>query len=123
MSLGYIGYCKLINEDEKHVYYAYSGANWNDANRDREAERAYDGLFSIDKSVMQRWSEVKQLDNSIYLTAFAIENNYVNIIRLCKNAFNRYSVKIDYIVFMLLNHVFNHLISEGVFPNNEAFIQ
>ena len=47
MSIGYHGFAKLFSEDDNFVYYAYSGANFNDKTRDEEANYYYDGRFQI----------------------------------------------------------------------------
>jgi hypothetical protein len=55
MSLGYIGYCKKETEDDTAVIYTYSGADWNNPQRDRSAEMAYDsyGVFPEKEAFIQ----------------------------------------------------------------------
>ncbi|MDR3308103.1 MAG: hypothetical protein LBS58_04310 [Coriobacteriales bacterium] len=52
MSLGYIGNCKKTEEDDRMVFYAYSGSDWNSSTNNKDAENAYDGVLFIDKSVL-----------------------------------------------------------------------
>ena len=110
MSLGYIGYCRKKQEDEKFAVYEYSGANWNSSNYDKEAERAYDGEFCIKKAMLL---------NPVTEALEAVE-----VTRLCKNSFIRFkAIPIDYIVLMCLRHITNHVKNTGEFPEKESFIQ
>ena len=108
MSLGYIGYCKKISEDDLTVCYAYSGSNWNLPTNDSSAELAYDGDFAIDKSILQ-WKPAKPRVQTEYIhwTHTAIENRLAVIITECKNAFYRHGMNFDYIV---LNFFIRYLI-------------
>ena len=125
MSLGYIGYCKKACEDENAVVYAYSGADWNSPNCDRAAEKAYDGELYVSKSVLG-WTRTKSKQQTEFIdwTYKAIEEGDAGVLRPCKNAFLRNnSYKIDYIAHLLLHNIFKRIYHEGVFPENEAFIQ
>jgi hypothetical protein len=125
VSLGYIGHCQKDSEDESAVFYTYSGADWNDASRDRAAEKAYDGTFAIDKSVLQ-WKPSKPRKQTEFLdwAYSAIENSQVVIIVECKNSFRRYKgLDIDYIALRLLCSIFQHLHKTGTLPESMSFIQ
>jgi len=124
MSLGYIGYCKKLDEDDSHVLYAYSGSNWNNPQNDRDAEMAYDGEILISKNVLARErTKSKQLSEYITWTYEAIENGEVDISRQCKNAFFRGNRVVDYIALHCLLNIFKKVYSDFAFPEKAAFIQ
>ena len=52
MSLGYVGHCKKVSEDDATIFYVYSGADWNNPTQEKADEMAYDGVLAIDKSVL-----------------------------------------------------------------------
>ena len=124
MSLGYIGYCKKIAEDDLTICYSYSGSNWNLTTNEKSAELAYDGNFAIDKSVLQ-WKPAKPRIQTEYIhwTHTAIENNQVVIITECRNSFYRHGNNYDYIVLHLFYKIFDTLHKTGELPEEACFIQ
>lgn len=124
MSLGYIGYCKKVLEDDTVVFYTYSGADWNNPNRDCNAEMAYDGELSINKNIFeQARTKSKQQTEYIGWAYSAIESGDAIVVRPCKNAFTRGSIKIDYIAHCCFLNIFERVYHDGVFPEKEGFIQ
>ena len=121
MSLGYIGYCKKIDEDSDAVMYAYSGVNLNDPNSDLDAEKAYDGeLFILKKSILELpRTKHKQLTEYIDWTSDAIESGVAIVLQPCKNAFIRSPYNpsgIDYIAYRCLHKIFKRFYQENTFP-------
>ena len=53
MSLGYCGKCKLIEQNDVIVRYAYSGENWNDNNSLSGDIDLLDGIICIFKSGLE----------------------------------------------------------------------
>lgn len=53
MSLGYVGSCNLIYEDDKRVIYSYAGENWNDTNSKVGDIDLQDGEFTIYKRCLE----------------------------------------------------------------------
>jgi hypothetical protein len=125
MSLGYIGYCKKIEEDEQAVVYAYSGADINDENRGFDADKAYDGVLWIDKSILS-WprDKTKKQKESVPWTFEAIEEGVACVLRPCKNSFFRGSNKnTDYIAYRCFDKIFQRIFHGEAFPETERFIQ
>jgi len=123
MSLGFIGFCRKESEDDSTIYYAYSGANWNDKSQNKNYEKSFDGVFAIDKSVL-RWKAScphKQTE-SIDWTYNAIDSGLAVVIRECQNSFRLDSIEMDYIAHRLLLKIFEEL-HKTEFPENAAFIQ
>lgn len=60
MSLGYIGYAKKTEEDEKIVIYSYGSANWNETEHKND-ERITDGIITINKSVLPAIEVVEKI--------------------------------------------------------------
>lgn len=112
MSLGYIGYCRKVDEDEQAVLYVYSGGDWNNPNNDKVAEKAYDGELFISKTALSHKNPHT-----------AIDTGEADVMRPCKNACIRGAIRIDYIVYRCLLHIFERVRDDGVFPESEAFIQ
>jgi len=106
-------------EDVSKVYYRYSGANWNEPNRNKEADMAYDGVFVIDKIAIQ------DMDKDSFL-ASAFNDGYIKIELECENAFYRFKLKegnIDYIALRLISKVINDYLDNSAFPEKMSFIQ
>jgi len=122
LSLGYIGYCKKIDEDNEYVLYVYSGSNWNNPDNDNDAEMGYDGEFIIKKESICRERINKQTD-FITWTYDAIKNGDVEVERPCKNAFYLSTFQFEYIALHCLLHIYKHFYKECVYPNKTAFIQ
>jgi len=118
MSLGYIGYCKKETEDNTAVIYTYSGADWNNRQRDRSADMAYDGELFISKNILN-YTKGETKNSWIFA---ALKNGDV-VINPCKNAVFRFKENIDYIALRCLYSISKHVYSDGVFPEKEAFIQ
>ena len=125
MSIGYVGYCKKESEDDFTVFYSYSGANWNNLEREKADETAYDGTFAVDKSVLLcKPSKPRKQVEYIDWTYSAVENGQAKVIVECKNAFYRGEDKdIDYIALRLFLHIFDYLHEHGLLPDKESFIQ
>lgn len=112
MSLGYTGICKKVAEDDSIVIYSYAGENWNDGGKSKRGDsQLQDGMFTICKS-----SFCVDMEN-------CIQSGGVKIDRECKNAFQRPGIAVDYIVWMLLNHIFAYYKKNNHFPAQESFIQ
>jgi len=112
MSLGYIGYCQKDGEDDQAVIYKYSGSDWNNPKNDYNADKAYDGEIFIYKSVIGQTC----LED-------AVESGKIVIIRPCKNATYRGSIKIDYIAYRIICNLLQHVNNNKYFPETDAFIQ
>ena len=120
MSLGYVGKCNKISEDEKIVIYSYAGENWNDNGKSKQGDRfLQDGRFIIYKECL----EIKKAH--ITVTKHIIDGKII-IEKECKNAFRRdicENISIDYIAYILLTNIFKKYQEEGNLPETEAFIQ
>ena len=131
MSIGYHGFAKLFSEDDTFVYYAYSGANFNDKTRDKEADYYYDGRFRINKDILNRIKMLPEKDYPYYSwTDTAIDEGYLIIDRECQNAFHNAlgrEYPIDYILLRLLYHVFEEIykLKDEIkeFPEKVVFLQ
>jgi hypothetical protein len=123
LSLGYIGYCKKVSEDDATLFYSYSGANWNNPAQEKSNEKAYEGVFAIDKSVLD-WipSKPRKQSEGLEWAFSAIESGKAIVVTECKNAFYR-GRDIDYIALRLFFHIFEYLNQSGELPDKEAFIQ
>ena len=139
MSLGYEGFCKLIEQDEEVAIYAYSGANIND-NYDLRKQHIldYDGEILIYKCCLEepeihtkikrrpsgrKYEEVKRVTHFPNVVEH-IRNGDVIIEKECFNAFKRYSgMEIDYIALQLLCKIFTYYQENGYLPEKEGFIQ
>ena len=139
MSLGYEGFCKLIEQDEEVAIYAYSGANIND-NYDLRKQHIldYDGEILIYKCCLEepeihtkikrrpsgrKYEEVKRVTHFPNVVEH-IRNGDVIIEKECFNAFKRYSgMEIDYIALQLLCKIFTYYQENGCLPEKEGFIQ
>jgi hypothetical protein len=125
VSLGYIGYCKKVSEDDLTVFYAYSGADWNNKSQEKADETAFDGVLAIDKSVLL-WEPSKPRKQTEYLNwaHSALKNGQAVIITECSTAFRRGGGGgIDYIARLLFYDIFEHLHKNGSLPDKAAFIQ
>ena len=139
MSLGYEGVCKLIEQDEEFVIYAYSGANINDNYELRMAHALdYDGEILIYKRCLEepdihtkikqrpsghKCEEVKRITHFPNVVEH-VRNGDVVIEKECFNAFKRYSgMEIDYIALNLLYKIFTYYQENGCLPEKEGFIQ
>lgn len=68
MSLGYIGICRKVAEDDYIVIYSYTGENWNDGGKSKHGDsQLQDGLFTI----------YKLLDSNIEYSLFDNLNDIV----------------------------------------------
>jgi len=131
MSIGYHGFAKLISEDDDFVYYAYSGANFNDKTRDQEADHYYDGRFRINKEILQRIEMLPDTDYPYYSwTDIAVDEGYFIIDRECQNAFHNSlgrEYPFDYILLRLLYNIFEDIykLNDEIkeFPEKVVFIQ
>ena len=112
MSLGYIGICKKVAEDDSVVIYSYAGENWNDDGKSKRGDsQLQDGMFTIYKG-----SFCTDVGRHVQLGGIEID-------RECKNAFQRPGIAVDHIARMLLNHIFTYYKKNNHFPAQESFIQ
>jgi DNA-directed RNA polymerase subunit M/transcription elongation factor TFIIS len=124
MSRGYTGCCKKKDEDPETVVYVYSGANWNDPDYDKDAEHACDGEIRIRKSIVnQPRRKCKERKEYVYWLSQALEEEAATVTRPCKNAFFRNNYKVDYIALRCLYKIFQRVYYDGIFPEQEWFIQ
>lgn len=139
MSLGYEGVCKLVEQDEEFVIYAYSGANINDNYELRKLHTLdYDGEILIYKRCLEepeihtkikrrpsgrKYEEVKRITH-LPSVGEHISNGDVVVTKECFNAFRRYgSVDVDYIAYQLIFKIFQSYQENGFLPEKEVFIQ
>jgi len=131
MSIGYHGFAKHFSEDDTFVYYAYSGANFNDETRDKNADYYYDGRFRINKEILKRIGDrPKKGYPYIDWTHIAIEEDFLIIDRECQNAFYKAGSTVyplDYIIYRLLTNIFKSMYETKdevmEFPRAAAFVQ
>ena len=109
MSLGYVGKCIKLSEDEEQVLYSYSGENWN-SETSREGDRdLQDGLFVIYKNI--------EADDKI------IFGGKAKVLRECKNAVKVSDESVDRIACMLIWKVLDSYEKTGAFSEESRFIQ
>ena len=112
MSLGYVGMCRKVAEDDRMVIYSYAGENWNDGGKSKHGDsHLQDGFFTIHKDFFG-----VDLDGRIRTGKIIID-------RECKNAFHKPGVLCDYIAWQLLNHIFAQFEKNRHFPEQKTFIQ
>jgi len=112
MSLGYTGICKKVAEDDHLVIYSYAGENWNDGGKSKHGDsQLQDGMFTICKDLVFMGIES------------CMQSGRIKIDCECKNAFQRPGVTVDYIAWMLLNHIFAYYKKNDQFPAQTSFIQ
>ena len=112
MSLGYIGICKKVAEDDHIVIYSYAGENWNDGGKSKPRDsQLQDGMFTVYKG-----SFCVNIES-------AMQSGGIKIDRECKNAFQRPGVAVDYIAWRLLSHIFTYYRKNNQFPFQASFIQ
>lgn len=111
MSLGYTEICKKVAEDDSIVIYSYAGENWNDGGKSKRGDSQLpDGMFTIYK-------------DPVYIDIEScLQSGRIKIDRECKNAFQRPGIAVDYIAWMLLNHIFTYYKKNNHFPAQESFI-
>ena len=138
MSLGYIGFCRKIDEDIFSAVYEYSGENWNDRRSTHGDARLFDGVFVIDKCCLEEpalvpstfraasgaeWDITGRALHSPKINKHIVEGN-IKILRECKNAFRRNDRETtDYIAGKLLHTIFIQYQKEGKMPDTAAFIR
>ena len=136
MSLGYVGICSLLEQNEEIAVYAYSGANWNIPGCHEYGD--LDGRFWIDKRYLdepelhpknmrrpsgEKYVVFKKIIRFPDITEH-IAQGHIYIERECKNAFRRSSgAGIDYIARRLLVKIITSYQENGVLPEKECFIQ
>jgi len=139
MSLGYEGVCKLVDQDDELVIYAYSGANYNENYEEQKLHRLdYDGVIMIHKRCleepeiqrkMKRRPSGRKFESVKRIVLFPnisdhIKNGDIVIEKECHNAFRRYStMSVDYIAHLLLIKIFEFYQENGRLPEKEGFIQ
>lgn len=138
MSLGYIGLCKKILEDEQVVIYSYAGENWNDGGKSKTGDvHLQDGMITIYKDCLEQVDVHRHIKKTPSGRKKTIEKRIVTIPSLddyikserividqeCKNAFRCGSMKVDYIAYRLLLHIFKRYQTGDELPDEERFIQ
>ena len=112
MSLGYTGICKKVAEDDYIVIYSYAGENWNDGGKSKRGDsQLQDGMFTIYKS-----SFCIDMES-------CMQSGGVKIDCECKNAFQRPGIAVDYLAWMLIDHIFTYYKKNDHFPAQESFVQ
>lgn len=112
MSLGYIGICRKVAEDDYIVMYSYAGENWNDGGKSKHGDsQLQDGLFTIRKDTFS--------DNLNH----CLQTGTVKIDQACKNAFQKSDISCDYIAWRLLRHILKDYQRNLSFPEKASFIQ
>lgn len=120
MSLGYCGTCKIYNQDDKDIYYLYSGENWNVPTSGKDDRYLYDGLIRIDRTAFKGGKGT----DYIYNVGSAINDGKIEVMIECKNAFRRYKgFDFDYIAYRILLHIFQEFQENKVYPEKTGFIQ
>jgi hypothetical protein len=139
MSLGYLGNCKLVVQDDNIALYSYSGENWNDKNSKSGDIELLDGVLCIFKKCLEEpeiYTKVKKLpsgkrktfEKRIVHTPSIVEHileEQIIIEKKCKNEFKRETMDgVEcYIAHMLLRKIFTEYQENGVIPEKTAFIQ
>jgi hypothetical protein len=136
MSLGFLGYAKLSEEDEKYAIYLYSGENWNSAHSVSGDALLFDGEIHIKKSSLEEpeiHQKLKKMPNHrkkmitkrithVPNIQQKIADGDIRILKPCKNEFCRYGAD-GYIALMLLYRIFEKYQEIGKLPQNAEFIQ
>ncbi len=118
MSLGFCGLCKIYDQDEKNIYYSYSGENWNEPTSKKGDRLLYDGLIKIKKSTF-----VSETATSYFSKVYdSIANGDIKVLIECKNAFRRYT-DFDYIALRVLFNIFKEYEEDNDYPIKTGFIQ
>jgi hypothetical protein len=137
MSLGYVGYARLVVEDDEYAIYEYSGENWNDGKSVSGDAMLFDGEIQIKKSSLEEpeiHEKIRKMPNhrkklvTKRITHFVdiqqkIDNGDIVIIRECKNEFSRYSTGVRYLATQLLHHIFDEYQENGKLPQKTGFRQ
>ena len=139
MSLGYMGVCKLVEQDEEIVIYAYSGMDIDDNHELRRVHFLdYDGEIWIYKRCLEepeihikikrrpsgrKYEEIKRITH-VPSVLKHIKNNDVVIEKECANAFRRSgNIDVDYIAYRLIDKIFTYYQEHGCLPEKEGFAQ
>lgn len=138
MSLGFVGKCRKIVEDEERAVYAYSGENWNDPSSQSGDVHLLDGEITIRKRCLEepeihtrlrktpsgkKELQTKRITHVVDIQRH-IEDGNITIDKKCKNEFNRSrSSGANYIACGLLLKIFTSYQEQGVLPEQESFIQ
>lgn len=129
MSLGYIGYAKKTEEDEKIVIYSYGSANWNEAEHKND-ERITDGIITINKSVLpaievvekiKRSSggrKIKIVKNKLDVDVFELIKNGTIQIENTDNCWSMNADGVDTIAISLCSEIMDSYREKQVFPWN-----
>jgi hypothetical protein len=137
MSLGYVGYARLVAEDDEYAIYEYSGENWNDKKSVNGDDMLFDGEIQIKKSSLEEpeiHEKIRKMPNHrkklvtkriIHTVDIQqkIDNRDVIIIKECKNEFSRFSAGRRYLATQLLCHIFAEYQETGRLPQKVGFIQ
>ena len=137
MSLGYEGFCKLVEQDEEIAIYEYSGADFDNVQHMAHV-RDYDGEIWIYKRCLEepeihtkikrrpsgrKYEEVKRITHLPSVREH-IKNGEVIIEKECVNAVRRHAnADIDYIAYRLIIKIFTYYQENGFLPEEEMFIQ
>ena len=129
MSLGYLGLCKKILEDDGMVIYTYGGENWNDEKSHSGDSHLQDGIFAIDKQKLTLSpTPYKTKRKTLYWPPVMeyVSSGAVSVDTECKNAFiikDNGCITIDYIAYMLISHILIKYKETTIFAESEWFIQ
>ena len=129
MSLGYVGYAKKADEDEKAVIYAYGFVNWNETEHKND-ERITDGIITINKSAvpdvevvekikkLSGGRKIKIVKNKLDVNVFELIKNESIQIDNTKNCWSMNADGVDTIAISLCNGIMDSYREEQVFPWN-----
>ena len=136
MSLGYVGYARLVVEDEEFAIYEYSGENWNDEKSISGDAMLLDGEIQIKKSSLEEpeiHEKIRKLPNHRKKLVTKRITHVVNIqqkiadgdivIKDCKNEFSRYGLETKYLATRLLHRIFDEYQKNGRLPEKAGFMQ
>jgi hypothetical protein len=136
MSLGFLGYAKLVAEDSKYALYLYSGENWNSEHSTSGDSVLYDGKIRIKKDSLEEpelHQKLKKMPNHrkkmltkrithIPNIVQKLLDGDVQILKPCKNEFCRYSTEY-YLALSLLHRIFEEYQIIGKLPDKVSFIE
>jgi hypothetical protein len=136
MSLGFLGYAKIENENNEYAIYVYSGENWNDEKSKSGDALLFDGKIQIKKSSLEEpeiHQKLKKMPNHrkkivtkrithIPNIQQKINEGDVQILQPCKNEFCRYGNDC-FLAYKLLCQIFEKYQETGKLPKDVQFIQ
>lgn len=139
MSLGYMGMCTLMVEDDNLAIYTYRGEDWNLPEELRAEIEAVEGEFSIEKRCFEKptirtrihrlpngkkKTEVKKILHTVDWGKY-LEGGGIVVFELC--GLDGYSSekghRPGHILCCLLGHLFREYQETGEIPKTAAFVK